>query len=64
MTVKMKEMIDSIISSKEDNPMLLKIIKSKMILHGIDRDRLATEPYDDPLVIAKIEKLAREVGAR
>ena len=63
MTVKIKEMIDTIINSKENNPMMVKIIKSKMILHGIDRDRLAAEPYDDPLVIAKIEKLAREVGA-
>ncbi len=62
MSVRIKEMIDNIISSKaENNPMLAKIIKTKLMLHGIHPNILTAEEDDDPIIIAKLEKLAKEL---
>jgi hypothetical protein len=62
MTVRIKAIIETIISKKaESNPMLAKIIKAKLILNGIDQKRLTAEANDDPLIIAKLEKLAKEL---
>jgi len=62
MTASIKERIDTMISSKaENNPTLAKIIKSKLILNGIYPNRLTVEVNDDPLVIAKLEKLIKEL---
>ena len=63
MSVKIMEMIDSFISrNMEKNSMLAKIAKAKMVLHGINPNKLSAEQYDDPLIIAKLEKLAKELG--
>jgi len=62
MTVRVKEMIDEIISTKAaNNPMLAKIIGAKLILHGFDSNRLAAEANDDPQVVARLEQFAKEL---
>lgn len=62
MSMKIKEMIDTLISIKsENNPILAKIIRAKLILNGIDPNKLAMEEIDDPLVIAKLEKLVKDL---
>ena len=62
MSEKMKVMIETIIKKKaENNPMLAKIIMAKLILNGIDMKRLTAETNDDPLMISRLERLAKEL---
>ncbi|NVN91229.1 MAG: hypothetical protein HXX11_11600 [Desulfuromonadales bacterium] len=62
MTGKIREMVETMISKKAgDNPMLAKIIKTKLIIHGIYPNRSATEADDDPLILAKLEKFEKEL---
>jgi hypothetical protein len=62
MSSRIKEMIDTLISGKAgNNPVRANIIKAKLILNGIDPKRLTAETIDDPLIIAKLDKLAKEL---
>jgi hypothetical protein len=62
MSSRIREMIDSLITSNaENNPALANIIKAKLILNGINPKGLTAEAIDDPNIIAKLEKLAREL---
>jgi hypothetical protein len=62
MSSRIREMIDSLINSNaEKNPALANIIKAKLILNGINPKGLTAEAIDDPIIIAKLEKLAREL---
>ena len=62
MSLRIKNMIDTLISNKAgNNPALANIIKAKLILNGIDPKRLTDETIDDPLIIAKLERLAKEL---
>jgi hypothetical protein len=62
MSSRIKEMIDSLIAvSAENNPALANIIKAKLILNGINPKKFTAEVIDDPLIIEKLEKLAKEL---
>jgi hypothetical protein len=62
MSSRILEMIDSLINGNAvNNPALANIIRAKLILNGIHPHKLAAEVIDDPLIIAKLEKLAKEL---
>lgn len=59
---KIKRLIDCIISKRtQDNPMLERVIKTKLILKGINPNRYTLESDDDPIIIAKLEKMMNEL---
>ncbi len=59
---KIRRLIDSIISQRtQDNPMLERVIKTKLILKGINPNKYTLESEDDPLIIAKLEKMMNDL---
>jgi hypothetical protein len=64
MAGKIKEMIDSVIAQRAmGNPMLEKIIKTKLILKGINPNKYTMQSEDDPMILEKIEKMMTELGS-
>ncbi|HTP64462.1 MAG TPA: hypothetical protein VMJ66_03645 [Geobacteraceae bacterium] len=62
MAGKIRRMIDSVIQQRAmGNPMLEKIIKTKMILKGVNPNKYTLESEDDPLVLDKLERMLREL---
>ncbi len=62
MAGKIKQMIDSIIDQRaKDNPMLERVIKTKLILKGINPGKYTLQSDDDPVVLGKLEKMIREL---
>jgi hypothetical protein len=62
MAGKIRQMIDSIINQRaKDNPMLERVIKTKLILKGINPAKFNAQSDDDPVVIGKLEKMMREL---
>jgi len=62
MAGKIKQMIDTLIAQRaKDNAMLAGIIKTKLMLKGIDPNRFSAQSTDDPAVIAKLETLLKEL---
>jgi len=62
MAGKIKLMIDSIIEQRaKDNPMLERVIKTKLILKGINPTKYTLQSDDDPVVLGKLEKMIREL---
>jgi hypothetical protein len=62
MAGKIKQMIDSIINQRaKDNPMLVGVIKSKLMLKGIDPNKFTAASDDDPAIIAKLESVMKEM---
>lgn len=62
MAGKIKLMIDTLITQRaKDNAMLAGIIKTKLVLKGIDPNRFSAQSPDDPAVIAKLEALLKEL---
>jgi hypothetical protein len=62
MAGKIKRMIDSIIKQRaSDNQMLEKIIKTKMILKGVNPNKYTLESDDDPVVLEQLERMLREL---
>lgn len=58
MAGKIRQMIDSIIAqTATDNPVLERVIKTKMILKGINPAKFTPESDDDPAIIAKLENM-------
>jgi hypothetical protein len=63
MAGKIKEMIDFVLKQRAaGNPMLEKIIKTKMILKGINPSRYTLESDDDPAVLQQLEGMSMELG--
>jgi len=59
---KIKEMIDTIISQRtRDNPRMASVIRTKLILKGIDPGRYTSQSDDDPAIIAKLEAVIRGI---
>jgi hypothetical protein len=55
-------MIDTIISQRaKQNPMLAGVIKTKLMLKGIDPNRYTAQSDDDPLIIAKLEAVIKDI---
>jgi len=62
MAGKIKQMIDMIITQRaKDNPMLAGVIKTKLMLKGIDANKFSAQSDDDPAIIAKLEIVAKEL---
>jgi hypothetical protein len=56
MAGKIKQMIDSIINQRaKDNTMLVGVIRTKLMLKGIDPGKFTASSDDDPVIIAKLE---------
>jgi hypothetical protein len=62
MAGKIKQMIDSIIAQRaKQNPMLAGVIKTKLMLKGIDPSKFTAQSDDDPAIIAKLEAVVKEI---
>ncbi len=62
MAGKIRRMIDSVIQQRAmGNPMLEKIIKTKMILKGVNPNKYTLDSDDDPVVLDKLERMLREL---
>jgi hypothetical protein len=62
MAGKIKKMIDSIIESRaKDNAMLAGVIKTKLMLKGIDPSKFTPQSDDDPTIIGKLEALMKDL---
>lgn len=62
MAGRIRRMIDAVIEQRAvGNPMLEKIIKTKMILKGVNPNKYTLESDDDPLVLEKLERMLREL---
>lgn len=62
MAGKIKQMIDMIIAQRaKDNPMLAGIVKTKLMLKGIDPNKFTAQTADDPAILAKLEIVAKEL---
>jgi hypothetical protein len=62
MAGKIKKMIDSIIEQRaKDNAMLAGVIKTKLMLKGIDPSKFTPQSDDDPVIIGKLEALMKDL---
>lgn len=62
MAGKIKMMIDSIIEQRaKDNVMLQGVIRTKLMLKGIDPKKFTLQSDDDPAIISKLEILVRDL---
>jgi len=62
MAGKIRQMIDTIIIQRaKDNPMLERVIKTKLILKGINPNKYTLQSDDDPVILDKLEKMIREL---
>ncbi|UFS69195.1 hypothetical protein LPW11_14975 [Geomonas sp. RF6] len=62
MAGKIKQMIDTVINQRaKDNAMLVGVIKTKLLLKGIDPAKFTAQSEDDPVIIGKLEALIREL---
>jgi len=62
MAGKIKQMIDTIIAQRsKQNPMLAGVIKTKLMLKGIDPGKFTAQSDDDPAIIAKLEAALKEI---
>lgn len=63
MAGKIREMIDFVLRQRAaGNPMLEKIIKTKMILKGINPGRFTPESDDDPAILQMLDGMSMELG--
>ena len=63
MAGKIREMIDFVLRQRAaGNPMLEKIIKTKMILKGINPSKFTPQSDDDPDVLQQLEGMSMELG--
>jgi hypothetical protein len=62
MAGRIKQLIDHIISQRaQNNPMLERVIKTKLILKGINPAKYTLQSTDDPVIIEKLEKMINEL---
>jgi hypothetical protein len=62
MAGKIKSMIDYIIKQRaQDNPMLERVIKTKLILKGINPNKYNLQSDDDPVIIKKLEIMLNDL---
>lgn len=63
MTGKIRKMIDQIIEKKSGGKAVLaNVVITKLILKGIDPAKFNAGSPDDPAMIAKVAKVAAEMG--
>jgi hypothetical protein len=62
MAGKIKQMIDYIIKQRaQDNPMLERVIKTKLILKGINPSKYDNQSADDQVIINKLQTLINDL---
>jgi len=62
MAGKIKQMIDYIIRQRaQDNPMLERVIKTKLILKGINPSKYDNQSADDQVIINKLQTLINDL---
>jgi hypothetical protein len=62
MAGRIKTMIDSIIEQRaKGNTMLQGVLRTKLMLKGIDPKRYTAQSEDDPAIISKLEALVKEL---
>jgi hypothetical protein len=60
---KIKQMIEEIVRQRSaTNPMLAGIVRTKLLLKGLDPAKFDASSPDDPIVIQKIMATASEMG--
>jgi len=60
-----KHLIDQIIETRaKGNAVLISTTKTKLTLKGIDPSKYSETSNDDPVMIAKIVSVAREMGVK
>ncbi|APG28076.1 hypothetical protein A7E78_09635 [Syntrophotalea acetylenivorans] len=58
MAGKIRQMIDQILNQRaKDNPMLERVIKTKLMLKGVNPKKYTLESPDDPVIIQKLERM-------
>lgn len=58
MAGKIRQMIDQILNQRaKDNPMLERVIKTKLMLKGVNPKKYTLESPDDPAIIQKLERM-------
>jgi len=63
MAAEAKAMIEAIIAfQSKGDPAIAKLTKTKLILKGINPDKIIDSPNDDPAIIAKLKALGTELG--
>ncbi len=62
MAGRIKQLIDHIISQRaQNNPMLERVIKTKLILKGINPNKYTLQSNDDPVILEKLEKMMADL---
>lgn len=63
MSSRIKSIIDIIIQKRSNgDPLIAEMTKTKMIMKGINPDSYSSSSKDDPEVIEKLLKLAKELN--
>ena len=63
MAGKIKHMIDQIIEQRsQGNPALVSSTRIKLVMKGIHPDKFDQHSIDDPVILEKLQTLARELG--
>ena len=58
-----KNMIDKIVTGRaKGNPTLITTTKTKLLLKGIDPDKFGAASADDPVIMGKLQALAKELN--
>lgn len=58
MAGKIKQLIEGILAERsKGNEMLAKVVKTKLILKGINPDHYSDQSADDPAIISKLENM-------
>ncbi|MDD2338183.1 MAG: hypothetical protein PHD01_16615 [Geobacteraceae bacterium] len=61
MAGKIKLMIERILAERSmGNEMLVSVIRTKLILKGIDPAKYSEHSKDDPMIIEKLEKMVQD----
>ena len=62
MAGKINQMIDAVIAQRsQGNKILAGVIKTKLMLKGIDPNKFTPHSDDDPAIIAKLEAVLKEL---
>jgi hypothetical protein len=63
MAGRIKYLIDSIIEQRaKGDPAIINTTKTKLLIKGINPDKYTPQSDDDPVVISKLEGIAKEFG--
>jgi hypothetical protein len=65
MAGQIKQMIDSIVEQRaKGNPTIALTTKAKLVLKGVNPGSFSEASPDDPIIIAKIERIAGDFGVK